>query len=82
MLQRCVQLIEIVVMGIQRARFKDFSKVVEHYKSKTIDHLRHIRPKWTFPKDSESMLNSALKPEENEYSIFIVNVNELLYCTR
>lgn len=65
-------------MGFEDEFPPDFRELIRQYSLITREQLKLIRPKWAFGADIDHMQDGSLHPLFGNYTIFLVDVNELI----
>jgi hypothetical protein len=65
-------------MKFTKASAKIHDQIIAHYKSKTLQQLRTIQPRWAFGKNADQILDYTQTPSANLCTILLVNTRDLI----
>jgi hypothetical protein len=55
---------------------------LEYYRSKSLEQLKLIAPKWAYGKNRSKILDCVLKGRDKEYTVFVVKTSTLIDNSR
>lgn len=65
-------------MKHRKASMDHFEQRIMYYRTKTIQELQLIKPKWAFGENEGKMMDGSLRSSEKEYRIILVNLALLM----
>lgn len=65
-------------MKLRKADYKDKEEQLTVYMRADLAELQKIKPRWAYCNHINELLDYSIHPENNEYTIFLVNVCELI----
>jgi len=65
-------------MKLRKAECKDKQEQLTVYLKADLADLQKIKPRWAFGNHINELLDYSIHPENNDYTIFLVNLRELL----